>query len=176
VNKLLWFPILSAALLVNCGRAPDPHAPPSQKDSLITETGGPLGSSVSMEDPNSSSYVVRGFADRSEGTWRWAYDHPALRFWGPDLPKVNYMMDFAIPEKTFRLTGPVTLTIKVNGSQLDRLRVTQAGQQHYIHEIPPAMLKKNAANEVAIEPDKVYTAPGDNAKLSFVLVRAGFVE
>ncbi len=45
-------------------------------------------------------------------------------------------MDFSIPERTMRDTGPVTLTFTVNGKLLDRLRVEQAGEHHYAHDVP----------------------------------------
>ena len=31
-----------------------------------------------------------------------------LRFYLPDITRVNFMIDFAIPERTMRETGPVT--------------------------------------------------------------------
>ena len=42
-------------------------------------------------------------------------------------------MDFAIPERTFRETGPVTLTLSLNGEVFDHLLCAQPGQHSYSH-------------------------------------------
>ena len=57
---------------------------------------------------------------------------------------LKFTMDFSLPERTFRETGPVTLTFTLNGKLLDRARFEQAGQLHYSHDVPPALLRKNA--------------------------------
>ena len=102
-----------------------------------------------MADPNADAYLVKDVADKGPGTWRWVYDHPVLRFFVPDVPRLKFAMDFAIPERTLRETGPVTLTFTVNGKLLDRLRCEKAGEQHYAHDVPPGMLRPNAINLVA---------------------------
>lgn len=129
-----------------------------------------------MSDPESSAYVVQGFADKSEGQWRWAYDRPVLRFWVPDLPRLNFEMEFALPERTFNETGPVTLTYSLNGHLFDRVRYDQPGQHRYSREAPGELLRRGAMNTVAIEPDKFWVSKEDGTRLSFILVRAGFVE
>ena len=96
-----------------------------------------------MADPNADAYLVKDVADHGPGTWRWVYDHPVLRFFVPDVPRLKFAMDFAIPERTLRETGPVTLTFTVNGKLLDRLRCEQAGEQHYAHDVP----RGNAARQ-----------------------------
>jgi hypothetical protein len=130
-----------------------------------------------MGAPDSSLYVVQGFASASEGPWRWAYEHPVLQFRGPDLAHPKFTMDVAIPERTFRYTGPVTLTVKVNGELLDTVRCAKAGQQpQYSREVPPGIVRKDQANLVSIDPDKVWVSKDDGTKYGFILVRAGFVE
>ena len=127
---------------------------------------------VIMGDPDSGSYVVQGFRARSEGEWRWALDHPVLRFILPEAGPLQFAMDFTLPDGTFQMTGPVTLAISVNGHLLDRAHCDHAGSYHYAHAVPDGMLHKPGENLVAIDPDKV-AMPG---KLGFVLSRAGFVE
>ena len=85
-------------------------------------------------------------------------------------------MDFALPETTFRVTGPVTLAISLNGSPFDRPRFDHPGPQHYEHEVPAQLLRADAINLVAIDPDKLYTAPVDGVKLGFPLSRVGFLD
>lgn len=125
-----------------------------------------------MSDPHADDFIVQGFRDKSEGSWRWTHDHPTLRFRLPESGPLRFKMDFTLPEATFHETGPVTLAIAINGRPLDRPRFTQAGDYHYIHPVPEALLHRDGENLVSIEPDKTATAE----RLGFVLIRAGFVE
>jgi hypothetical protein len=170
------FPALCLWLCAGCSSLPESFAPPPQRPPLEVPPGLPVGYFVYMGDPESDRYIVQGFASMSEGAWRWAYEHPVLRFWGPDMEPVHFFMDFAIPERTFRETGPVTLTVSLNGQVFDHLRCAQAGQQSYSHEAPAALLLKNAMNLVSIQPDKFWVSREDGTKLGFILVRAGFSE
>ena len=129
-----------------------------------------------MSDPNAANYLVRGFEDSGPGTWRWAHEHPVLRFLVPDVDGLKFTMDFSLPERTFRETGPVTLTFTLNGKLLDRSRFDRAGQLHYSHEVPPALLHKNAVNLVKIDPDPVWVSKADGGRLGFILSRAGFTD
>jgi hypothetical protein len=163
-------------LCAGCSSPSGSFPPPPQRPSLEVPPGLPVGYFVYMEDPESDRYIVRGFASMSEGTWRWAYERPVLRFWGPDMPQVHFFMDFSIPERTFRETGPVTLTLSLNGEVFDRLRCAQPGQHHYSHEAPAGLLRRNALNLVSIDPDKFWVSKEDGAKYGFILTNAGFSE
>jgi hypothetical protein len=125
-----------------------------------------------MSDPAADAFIVQGFRAKSEGVWRWALDHPVLRFMLPETGPLKFAMDFTLPEATFRETGPVTLAIWINGKALDRARYQKAGEYHYEHQVPEAWLRVNGENRVAIDPDKCATPE----RLGFVLTRAGFAE
>lgn len=127
---------------------------------------------VMMGDPDSDGYIVQGFRPKSEGEWRWALDHPVLRFILPQAGPLQFTMDFTLPDATFQKTGPVALAISINGHPLDRPRYDHAGNYHYSHAVPDAMLHQPGENLVAIDPDKVAMPD----KLGFVLSRAGFAE
>jgi hypothetical protein len=130
-----------------------------------------------MSNPNADAYIVQGVAAHTEGTgFRWTYAHPMLRFRLPRVEHLRFVMDFAIPETTFRVTGPLTLSISLNGRPFDHPRFDHPGQQHYESEVPPDLLHADGMNLVAVDPDKLYTAPEDGVKLGFPLSRVGFVE
>ena len=135
-----------------------------------------LGYFLSMDDPHADLYLARDFQDHGPGTWRWAYSHPVLRFFVPDVGRLKFTMDFAIPERTFRETGPVTLTFRVNGTVFDSHRCEQPGEQHYSHSVPGELLKRGAVNLVAIDPDPVWVSKADGGRLGFILSRAGFTD
>ena len=155
MTRSLTLALLSIVLCAGCTRLPESFPPPEQRAPLTVPLAGPLGYFVSMADPNADAYLVKDVADSGPGTWRWVYGHPVLRFFVPDVPRLKFAMDFAIPERTMRETGPVTLTFTVNGKLLDRLRCEKPGEQHYAHDVPPGMLRAGAINLVCL----LYTSP-----------------
>jgi hypothetical protein len=114
--------------------------------------------------------------EKSEGPWRWTHDRPVLRFYLPEVGRVNFQMDFSFPDNTFHQTGPVTMTFAINGRVFDRVRYDKPGQQRYSHAVPVELLHPNAVNLVAIMPDRTAGRPEGGEKLGFVLTSAGFTE
>jgi hypothetical protein len=130
-----------------------------------------------MSDPGASAYIVRDISNTTEsGGWRWTYRNPELRVYLPRQRGLKFVMDFAIPQRIFRETGPITLTVKINGKALDQIRVNSGGEQHYRKDVPPALIVPETENTVSLEPDKVWTSKQDGAVLGFILSRAGFTE
>ena len=161
---------------VGCSSLPESFAPPQQRTPSAGAQTEPFGYFLNMSDPNAGAYLVQGFESSGPGTWRWAHEHPVLRFLVPDVAGLKFTMDFSLPERTFRETGPVTLTFTLNGKLLDRARFEQAGPLHYSHDVPPALLHKNAVNLVAIDPHPVWVSKADGGRLGFILSRAGFTD
>ncbi len=129
-----------------------------------------------MSDSGADAYLVSGFRERSEGSWRWAHEHPVLRFQLPPLGGARFAMDFALPDLTFRATGPVTLAVSIDGHRLPPARYEQAGEHQFAAQVPAEFLPPaGGVVRVEIEPDKV-AEPNPGEKLSFVLIRAGFAE
>jgi hypothetical protein len=159
-----------------CGRAPEFYPPPAQRAGIAAPSQSALSYYTSMAGANAGDYLVHGFAPADGGPTRWALDHPVIRFFVPSAPRLRFDMEFALPERAFRDTGPVTLTFRINGTLLDRHRFETAGQQHYTHDVPAAMLRPNAENLVAIDPEPVWVSKADGGRLGFILARAGFVE
>jgi hypothetical protein len=176
VTRTLRPALLPIILCAGCTRLPESFAPPPQRAALTVPRSGALGYFFSMSDRNADEYLVKDVASEGPGTWRWVYDHPELRFFVPDVPRHKFAMVFSIPERTLRDTGPVTLTFRVNGRVLDRLRCEKAGEQHYAHDVPAGMLRAGAINLVAIDPDPVWVSKADGGRLGFILSRAGFTE
>ena len=170
-----WLLCLTFALGA-CSRVPDTYAPPIQREPLAGRELRSLGSSVAMSDPMADAYIVRDVSRTTEGgQWRWAYQHPELRFFLDRVENRKFALDFSLPEITFKETGPITLTFRINGHPLDRVRFDRTGDHHYEKPVPASFLKPRADNFVAIETDKQWVSKVDGARLSFVLIRAGFV-
>jgi len=137
---------------------------------------GTLSHFVYMSQPDADTYIVEGMRAKSEGPWRWAHDHPVLRFYLPEVGRVNFQMDFSFPDNTFQQTGPVIMTFSINGKLFDRVRYDKPGQQKYSHAVPADVLRPNAVNLVALTPDKTAGRPEGGERLGFVLTSAGFAE
>jgi hypothetical protein len=157
-----------ALLLSGCGRLPETFAPPVQRTALAA---APF---VVMSDPHADDYIEQGFRDKSEGPWRWAREHPVLRFRLPRLATATFHMRLTRPGAPFPLDAPMTLTFSCNGHVFDRARFEKPGEFQYEHAVPVEFLKPDVVNLIAIDPDKTVARPGE--KLSFVVIRAGFTE
>ena len=88
--------------------------------------------------------------------------------------KHSQAVDFSIAETTLRETGPVTVSVLINGHLFDTLRYTDAGVKHFDKPVPPNFLRARSVNFAALEIDKVWVSKTDGAVLGFILTRAGF--
>ena len=170
------FPIALLLLLTACSRTPDIYQPPIQRKPLM----GPdahIGAFVNMSDPTADAFIVRDMSRTTEGgSWRWAYRHPQLRFYLRGIDKLHFVMDARLAENTFHETGPVTLTIQINGHDFDKILFDKPGDRHYDKPVAASFLQPHSENFVSFETDKQWTSKEDGAVLSFVLTRAGFIK
>ena len=173
----MWRHGLVFALCI-CGLGCGPeqsYAPPRQRPLLTGEDPEPgLGRFVRMSDRNAAQYLVSGFRAADPGAAnRWADRHAAMRFFLLSVDGLWFTMEFAIPEATFRVTGPVTLAFAVNGHPFDAVRFDHPGQLEFTRAVPADILRANQENAVSIDADKVWVSD-DGARLAFVLGSAGF--
>src|SRR5262249_21414299 len=131
VLRVSLVPALTVFCLA-CARQPW-YPPPAQRSSMNEASPDALGPLVAMSDPNAGAYVVQGFRGQSEGPWRWALDHPVLRFYLPQVGRINFTMDVTFPETNLRQTGPVTIALSMNGTPFDCVRFDQPGGHQYLH-------------------------------------------
>ena len=167
--------LLPLVFCAGCAHLPESYPPPEQRKPLTLPSPAGFGYFLYTSDPNAGAYLVRDFTG-NPGTPRWAHSHPVLRFFVPAAPRLRFAMEFALPERTFRETGPVTLTFRLNGVVFDRHRCETPGQQHYLHDVPPGLVRGSAINLVAIDPDPVWVSKDDGDRLGFIMTRAGFTE
>jgi hypothetical protein len=172
--RLLFAPIF--VLLAGCSHGPDWYAPPEQRQPLAVSQASYLASFVSMNDPNAGAHLVKDISKVVEGgAWRWAYQRPELRFYVDTADHLKFQVDFSLPDQIFVKTGPVTLSVSINGVPLGKQRFDKPGIQKLELPVPAKLVKAGAINNVVVEPDKVWST-ADGGKLGFVLVAAGFQE
>lgn len=155
---------------------PEPYAPPVQRQPF--EEGRPhrISRIVDMSDGDWTAHVVQDIPPGEPGAWKWTGQKPTLKIMTRSNQGLRYVIDFALPEVTFKQTGPVTMTFLVNDHVLASVRYTASGEQHFEKAVPPEWIDPAKDTLVAASIDKVWVAPADGAKLGFILTRIGLTQ
>jgi len=161
-------------LAAACGCQPGSFAPPPQRSSAAGWEPGNFASFVAMDDALADDYIVRDIA-AERGVFRWAFLHPELRFRVSDSRKLKFAAEVAIPEVTFKDTGPVTITILIEGKPLATLRCPRAEKYQIEKPVPPDWVQAGKVVHVTFETEPRWISPLDGAQLSFLLYSAGFI-
>jgi len=165
-----------AVLVSSCQNMPEPYAPPVQRQPF--EEGRPhrMSYMVEMSDANSMPRIVQDISPGGPAPWRWTFQKPTVKVTPRTNQRLLYTIDFSLPEVTFKVTGPVTLTFLVNDHALDSVRYTASGDYHYEKAVPPEWVEPMKDTLLAASIDKVWVAPADGAKLGFILTRIGLTQ
>jgi hypothetical protein len=131
---------------------------------------------VDMSDPGVTPRLVRDIDDGPPAPWRWTGPRPAVRIKIGYSRQMNYVIDFALPEVTFKDTGPVTVEFTVNDHVLNRVRYATPGSKHFEKAVPPDWLEPRSNVIVGAEIDPVWVSKLDGARLGFILTRIGLAE
>ena len=168
--------LLPLCLLSGCSNIPDSYAPPIQRKPLTGVEPSPIGTFVNLGEPNADAYIVRDITGYAESSWRWTRKRPELRFFLDSTDHLKFKADFSLADVTFKETGPVTISIFINGHRLDSLKYGSAGRKEFEKPVPAAFLVPKSVNLAALEIDKVWVSKTDGAVLGFILTSAGFTE
>ena len=167
--------LLPVCFLVGCATIPDSYAPPVQRKPLTGADPSPVGRFVHLAETDADSYIVRDVTAAAEaGSWRWTRKRPELRFFLDSIEHEDFKADFSIADATFKDTGPVTISVFINGNLLDTVRYAEPGEKHFSKPVPEKFLHPKALNFAVLEIDKVWVSKTDGAQLGFILMRAGF--
>ena len=173
IPKILLL-VMGALLTVSCGRQPGVYAAPLQRSlDLGHDPDGSL-TFVTMDDPQADDYLVNDISP-DRGFRRWAFIRPELRFRLLDARHLKFTAEFAIPEVTYKVTGPVTVSYAVNGRTLGVLRCSHPGDFHLETPVPDGLVEPGKPIRVTFEANPRWISPEDGAQLSFLLRSAGFI-
>jgi hypothetical protein len=165
--------VIGALLTVSCGRQPGVYAAPPQGSlDLGPDPDGPHAF-VFMDDPLVDDYLVNDISPE-RGLRRWAFTRPELRFRVKEVGHLIFTAEFAIPEVTYKVTGPVTVSFAVNGRTLSTIRCDHAGDFHLKALVPDGLVEADKFIRVTFEANPRWISPDDGAQLSFLLRSAGF--
>ena len=127
-----------------------------------------------MDDLLAEDYIVRDIA-AERGLFRWAFLHPELRFRVRDNRNLKFAAEIAIPEATFKDTGPVSITILIGGNPLATLHCPRAEKYRIEEPVPAGWVTPGKSVHVTFEAEPRWVSPLDGAQLSFLLYNAGFI-
>jgi hypothetical protein len=128
---------------------------------------------VDMDDPDADRRFVRDILPRTDTSWRWTGQRPAIKIRVRTDKPLKYTIDFTLPKITFKDTGPVTIAFTVNGRLLDRVRYTEPGFKHFEKAVPPDWLPIDEDAVAGAEIDKLWTDPDGGKKYGFIITRMG---
>jgi hypothetical protein len=175
VNWGILLVVIAAASSATCGRRPGSFPPPAQRSlDLGPDPGVPRGL-VRMSDPDADAFLVRDISPE-HGETRWAFIHPELRLTLAEVRHLTFAAEFAIPEVTFRVTGPVTVSCDVNGKRLMQMRCDHPGDYRLEHAVPDGLVEARKPVHVTFEANPRWVSPEDGAELSFLLRSVSFTQ
>ena len=148
---------------------------PAQRSLDLGPDPGGLRPIVRMDDPDADEYLVRDISPE-RGVTRWAFRQPEVRVRVADTHHLKFTIEFAIPEVTFRVTGPVTVFCNVNGTRLAQIRCEHAGDYRLEQAVPEGWLEAGKPVRLSFEANPRWVSPEDGAQLSFLLRSAGFTQ
>ena len=152
MDALRLYLLLTSCILSGCANIPDSYAPPVQRKLPTGAEPRAIGHFAEMGDPSSAAFIVRDVSEAIEGgSWRWARKRPELRFFLETIEGLNLRADFALSDVTMKETGPVTISVFVNGKLLDKIRCNEPGERHFLKPVPPQFLRAGDTNLVALE-------------------------
>ncbi len=174
--RLYFLPLF--CLLAGCANIPDFYPPPAQHKTLTAAAEpSPVGPFIEMGDLNAAAYIVHDIAGGvAADSWRWTGKRPELRFFLEHADGVKFKADFSVADATLKDTGPVTVSVFINGVLLGAVHCPTAGERHFEKPVPENLLHAGALNLAAMEVDKVWVSKLDGAALGFILTRAGFTQ
>ena len=172
--SLTFLCVLVSVLAFGCGRAGPDYPPPAQR-SLLLEPRQMDPPFADMSARDADEYIA-GDISTYPDAWRWTAARPELRFILNCTEGQKFVADFVVAADTLARTGPLTISFWVNGRLLGEAYCPTRGQRHFEKDVPAGWLSTSAYTRVVMQPDKIFVAEGDGARLGFLLGRAGFVE
>ena len=133
----------------------------------------PRATVLNFSDPTAIEYIVRDISP-TPGTERWTFDHPEMWLPVEPHPGLRFEMRFHIHPNTFRDTGPVTVTVKINGHLLGSIHCDHVGSYQFDQPVPEEWVHAGEPTHILAEASPLWTAPEDRTHLGYLIDEAGF--
>jgi hypothetical protein len=154
------------AALREAGFAATPHC---EADLLRPEPWAAAGK------PGVNGHFLRDVMEASESDLqRWTFEHPTYLFGTPRETRTRFRLHMRLPLATWRKTGPLRLTLKINGRRAGERALSHAEDHDLEWPVPPECLRSDGLALVETELDKYFIAEADGQKLGYLFVAGGF--
>ena len=129
-------------------------------------------SEIAIGDAAYQPLLLRGFYE-STGGWRWTARTFALSIAPPpgDQPTA-LTFDFTLPVEVTSTIPAVTLTARVNGTEVGHRRYDKEGRHQFAANVPAALLPAGKPAEVEFELDRAARDEAHNRDLGVIAVSA----
>jgi hypothetical protein len=168
-----WLAAFSLVVSGACVRTPDSYPLPQQHNPFLAG-GVPASEFLTMDHPDLRKAVVKDVLVDEQGPWRWTGPDPELRFSLSSLRDRTLVVEFVINDRTFRDTGPVTVSFYVNDHLAGQERYTSDGDKSFEKAIPTEWLQGRQETRVHLHVHNVWPTAGGS--LGVLLKRMGFAE
>ncbi|MGH7247245.1 MAG: hypothetical protein ACREH9_03990, partial [Pseudomonadota bacterium] len=142
--------VMVAALctvLAGCTSFPDSYPPPRQRPPVDPPPVSAAPSIVDMSGPAVDAHIVRDvWLGGNTAPWRWTGERPLLTLRLHGTVGLKFVAGYAVPEATFKHTGPVTISFFVNHRLLGAARVEKPGAQRFEKPVSEFWLNPGAEN------------------------------
>ena len=129
---------------------------------------------VENSKPGDERGMLRDFMPGPAGRWRWTFERPALLMRAPKRPNTRFTMDFVVHSGTFKETGPIRLSVSVNGRNIGEKLYTSAENQTFAAPVPESALRDDGIALFETRLDKYYKSPEDGQKMGLYFPREDF--
>jgi hypothetical protein len=165
---------LVVLLLAGCpSNEPELATPLSETpEGAAATTPAGLLSSVHMGDPQAVPQLLEGFYGIEQGVWRWTARKFVVALQSPSGAagqETELEFKFTLPDAVISRLGGVTLTARVQGTDLGSEPYQQPGEYIYAKPVPAGVLADGEAVKVEFELDKALP-PGEADKRELGLV------
>jgi hypothetical protein len=126
--------------------------------------------------PGVNGHILRDVMETAEtDLQRWTFERPAWLFDAIERGNKRFRLDFRLHGATYRETGPVRLTVRINGRELAAQLYSSAEGHRFERPVPAGWIGDDGLAVVETTLDKYFIAPQDKQKLGYLFVSGGFV-
>jgi hypothetical protein len=130
----------------------------------------PLVSSFSVAEAENERQLVDGFYPLEHGRWRWTQKQFGVELAPPAGPKEKGLLlrfKLNMPEAALKAYKTVTLSAKVDGTELKPKKLSKNGDHEYTADLPASVVEKQKLR-VDFTLDKSFTPEGDARELGLI--------
>jgi hypothetical protein len=161
--------------LAGCSRNLD-YPPPLQKTMPLGQDPPRVRPVLRMSEPDADAFIVQDVLGSAGGIFRWTAEHPRFKLWLEDASDREFVVRFALIASNFRETGPVTVSVTINGRELAAPAFAIPREYEYRHPVPKAFLAGPSPAIVGLDISPVSVAKADGVKLGIYLESIGLLK